>query len=378
MKKILVSAALMATCALYTSAAVAQPTVTLSGLIDAGYQSHNYKGQKVDGVAHNGSATSTIQLAGSEDLGGGLRASFKLNSDFDITRSQSNTGSTVPTAGSWLNGEQRIGLSGGFGAVDVGVINNLALTAGGTGSNFGTGIGSGFRGLYNTDVLAANGTAGNNGASVVRFDNTLRYTSPVFSGVRLHVSQIGKNTNSSATNFNTTQFNYDFAGVQEAAVTYSQGPLNVALATQKQKGKDLNQSTANPRALVDSTLNTLGANYTVGAVKVFGLYQTSKVDDATYGVDRRLTQVGADYAMGAVTLKAAYGVLKNNKITSGDNTSELLGLGADYAMSKRTSLYARYEKITDGANAVANPSTLAAVAGETSRIRTAVGIRHTF
>lgn len=378
MKKILVSAALLATCALYNTAAYAQPTVTISGLIDAGYHSHNFKGQKVDGVAHNGSSTSTIQLAGSEDLGGGLRASFKLNSDFDITRSQSNTGSTVPTAGSWLNGEQRVGLSGRLGAVDVGVINNLALTAGGTGSNFGTGIGSGFRALYNTDVLAANGTAGNNGASVVRFDNTLRYTSPVFNGVRLHVSRVGKNTNSSATNFNTTQFNYDFAGVQETAVTYSKGPLNVAFANQKQQGKDLSQSTANARALVDSTLNTLGANYTMGAVRVFGLYQTSKVDDATFGVDRRLTQAGADYAMGAVTLKAAYGVLKNNKITSGDNTSELLGLGADYAMSKRTALYARYERINDGANAVANPSTLAAVAGETSRIRTAVGIRHTF
>ncbi len=369
---------LIALAALAATASFAQSSVTLSGNIDAGYQSIDYKGVKVNGVANNGSSTSTIQLSGSEDLGGGLKANFKLNSDFDVTRNQSNTGSTVPTAGSWLNSEQKIGLSGGFGAVDFGVINSLALTAGGTGNNFGTAIGSGYRALYNTDVIGANGTAGNNGTSPARFDNTLRYASPVFNGFQLHLSTVTKNTKAGSNNFSTTQFNYDFAGVDEAAVTYANGPLNVAIATQKQKGKDLTQATANARALVDATLNTLAANYAIGNFKVFGLYQTSKVDDATYGVDRKLTQAGVDYVMGAVTLKAAYATLKNSKITSGDNTSDLLGLGADYALSKRTTAYVRYEKIDDGANAVANPTQLTAVTGDNTRTRTAIGVRHSF
>lgn len=361
--------------ALSVTAAFAQSSVTLSGIVDAGYQSNDYKGKRVSGISHNGSATSTIQLAGTEDLGQGLKASFKLNSDFNPTSNHANA-STADTTGTWLNSEMRLGLSGGFGAVDFGVINNLALVTGGIGNPFGTAIGSGFRALYNTDVigiLGASGTAG----SVVRFDHTLRYTTPSFNGLTASLSHVNKNNKASSGTFNTTFGNYDRPGVLEVGLRYSAGPLNAMFSQQKQKGQDLNN--ANPDVLVDATLNTLGANYNFGPVTAFGLYQTSKAQTTTETtLDSSYYALGAKYTMGAVDLMAQYGSLKNDLTTFGDKRSHLFGLGADYKVSKRTALYVRYESLRDKNDYVDNPSNLAAVTGETTRTRTAVGVRHTF
>jgi len=164
MKKTLVAIASLA-----AVSAFAQSSVSITGNIDAGFQANTYKGVNVSGIANNGASTSTIQLNGVEDLGGGLRATFKLNSDFNPTAGQGNAGyggvatgqsagitSTTGVAGSsgsWLNSEMKFGLAGGFGEIYTGVVNNLTLDAGGTGNPFGTAIGSGFRALYNTDVI---------------------------------------------------------------------------------------------------------------------------------------------------------------------------------------------------------------------------------
>lgn len=374
--------------ALIATAAFAQSSVTLSGIVDAGYQSNDYKGKRVSGISHNGSATSTIQLSGTEDLGQGLKASFKLNSDFNPTSNQANAGyggvasttttnSVAGSSGSWLNGEMRLGLSGGFGAVDFGVINNLAMTAGGIGNPFGTAIGSGFRALYNTDVIGILGTSGTAG-SVVRFDHTLRYTSPSFSGLTALVSHVSKNDKASSGNFSTTFGNYDRPGVLEVGLRYSAGPLNAMFSQQKQKGQDLNSTNAD--VLVNSTLNTLGANYNFGSMTAFGLYQTSKARTATETtLDSSYYALGARYTMGAIGLMAQFGSLKNDLTTSGDKRSRLLGLGADYNVSKRTALYVRHESLRDKNDYVDNPSNLRdPLPVETTRNRTAVGVRHTF
>ena len=71
--------------------------MTLSGNIDAGYQAINLKGGKSAGITNNGSSTSTIQISGTEDLGGGLKANFKLNSDFNPTTPTATAVAQQPT-----------------------------------------------------------------------------------------------------------------------------------------------------------------------------------------------------------------------------------------------------------------------------------------
>ncbi len=71
MKKTLVAIA-----ALAATGAFAQSSVTIDGVVDAGYQSVNYKGNTVNGIAGNGSSTSQLNFRGTQDLGGGAKASF--------------------------------------------------------------------------------------------------------------------------------------------------------------------------------------------------------------------------------------------------------------------------------------------------------------
>ncbi len=350
-------------------------SVTLSGNIDAGYQAINYKGGKSGGITNNGSSTSTIQLSGTEDLGGGLKANFKLNSDINPTTTQGNTGSTVPTAGSWLNSEQRVGLSGGFGAIDMGVINNGSLTAAGTGTPFGTAVGSGFRSIYTTDSLS--GAA----ASPVRFDNSVRYTSPLFNGFGVQYYAVKKNTNATATTFGTTFGSYDTTGISELTLTYNNGPLNAVLAYQEQNAVGTNATLA-----AKGKLTTLGANYTIGAVTAYGMYQTAKADsvNADGALDRTSTFLGAKYVTGAHAFMAQYGQAKldaSNLAAAAaqveGKTSKVTGIGYDYSLSKRTTAYVRAESIKDDAGMVAPRATID-VTGNTKISRTAIGVRHTF
>jgi predicted porin len=380
MKKTLVALA-----ALASVSAFAQSSVSLTGLVDAGYQAVDYKGDKNAGIANNGRSTSTIQISGTEDLGNGLKANFKFNSDFDPTRGQSNTSGTTASATTWLNSEKFVGLSGGFGEVKVGQVNNLSLGSFGTGANFGTAVGSGFRNVTFTDVLGVVGSAAAAGdgivatanASSVRFDKSVQYVTPSFAGFTAAVNYVKKNTGAASTDFSTTQHNYNVAGVSEAQVAYTNGPLNVSFTNQK-------QNTIGTGATVENktTLNTLGANYTVGAFKLFALNQTAKAkeDGTDIHFNTSYTSFGVNYTTGATTLLAQTGSLKNKLAAAGDaNKTKLLGLGADYALSKRTTAYLRYERLNDDGGNLILPSNLDAAGTDAGTItRTAIGIVHTF
>ena len=353
--------------------------MTLSGNIDAGYQAINLKGGKSAGITNNGSSTSTIQISGTEDLGGGLKANFKLNSDFNPTTTNGNSGGAAAhtaSTGSWLNSEQRVGLSGGFGAIDFGVINNGSLAAAGTGTPFGTAVGSGFRSVYSTDSLSVVSS------SVVRHDNSVRYQSPNINGFTGEYYFSKKNSNAIADTFSTTFGSYDTLGISEITLKYSNGPLNVAFANQTQDGSGTNVATN-----TKGTLNTLGVNYTMGALTAYGMYQTAKDNAAVAAnkLDRTTSIVGAKFVTGAHSFMVQTGSAKLDSSGATSTAtyavegqkSTLTGVGYDYALSKRTNLYVRAESINDKAGLVAARANID-VAGQTKITKTALGVKHTF
>lgn len=388
MKKTLVALA-----ALAATSAFAQSSVTLSGLVDAGYQSINFKGQSQNGIANNGRSTSTIQISGEEVIDGGYKASFKLNSDFDPTRGQANAGTNgtagTSTASTWLNSEKFVALSGGFGELRAGVVNNKSLETFGIGANFGTAFGSGFRYVVSTDVLGVlgtgtitNGTVSTANASAVRHDKSFSYTTPVIAGLSATAYAVKKNTNANVDTFSSTQHNYNLAGMKEYQIKYSNGPLNVAYVTQAQD----NTGVAAVAKQYTTKLNTLGANFTAGPIKVYAMNQAASADSVNTGLNVYKTSyrsVGVDFTMGATTLKAQMGRLKNLKQVDGtDDSTKLAAVGADYAFGKRTTLYARYERMTDaGSNLNGSyPSNLGYNKTNTDGniTRSAIGVVHTF
>jgi predicted porin len=326
-----------------------------------------------------------------QDLGGGLKADFRLESDINPVSKQANTGvasalttgsgsgatatnaSNNSVASTWGNGEARVGINGGFGRVDLGAVNFNGITTTGTGMPFGTAIGSGYGAMYRVDVA---GTA-------IRDENAVKYTSPAFSGLTATLYKSNKQTKAKdatssttgiitqQTTFSGTFGAYDKLGSQEVGLNYANGPLAASYSTLTQDSVGVGTGTT------ESKVNTLGANYAVNnAAKVFFLNQTVKTTTGTVATDTTSNAFSATYTMGNTVLMASTGSLKQDGGTNAGKKSTITGLGADYNLSKTTALYARYESIKDEAKMITAASTIDGT--DTKRTRTALGLRVTF
>jgi len=374
MKKSLVALATLA-----ATSAFAQ--FSIDGNMDVAYGRVNYKGNTVTGIINNGANTSQINFRGTENLGGGLKASFRVETDWNTVSNNGNTGTknadgTVAAGSTFGNGEIRAGIAGGFGAIDAGAVNNAQLTAFLTGQPFGTAIGSAFRGVYVNDAASAVN------ASVVRFDNSVRYTTPAMSGFSATVLQVVKNSKASSSNFSTTFGGYDYKGVSEYSLNYNQGPINATYAVTKQDANGISASayTANSGSGIaantvtadtsgTSTLKTLGGNYTLGALTLYALNQNATNSANT--LDRSVTTFSAKYAMGANDFMVQTGSAKND-LTG--KKSNVLGAGYTYNLSKLSNIYVRYESIKDDAGIIPAASTIDGTSS-TTRTRTAIGYK---
>ena len=364
---------LIALAALAATASFAQSTVQIDGIADAGFQSINYKGNTVNGIAGNGSSTSQLNFRGSEDLGGGLKAEFRVETDWNMVSNYANTGTASGTnftstansinssAGTFGNGEIRVGLAGGFGRVDLGAVNYNTLGTFLLGQPFGTAIGSGFRGVFVNDAQTV---------SSVRAENAIKYTTPTFSGFNATLYKSNKQTKAGTgiatdTNFSTTLGAYDQQGAEEIGLNYANGPIAASFSSLKNDFSGVGTGTAT------QTVNTAAGKYTFNnGLAISLLNQSNKKDDNS--LNNKTFTISGTYTMGAVVLMAQFGELKNIS----DVKTKMWALGADYNLSKRTAVYARYESIDDQAHVIATAATIDG--SETKRTRTAIGLRHAF
>ena len=387
-----------------TAATGAFAQVAITGNIDLGIAAVNAQSatSNLSGLASNNVSTSSYAFSGSEDLGGGLRAGFKLETTI-AANNASTLDSAIPTgytaqgsfwSGSPFNAEQFISLSGGFGTVRAGVPNAAMFRAQGVSQPFGTALGSGYSGTFSrlgynqayaiSDFLGTPSGAGST-LRVTRMQNTIQYESPVMNGLSVMAEYAAQNDNATSTTAFATN-SPEFMGL---LVNYSTGNLNLAAAYNTVKvgtndiaaGVTISTTTvALTTALLAAGENIaysfLGGNYKMGANTFYAGATYVKASNATE--DTTSWNLAYKYALNAnVDLMAnwlsSYSALpttaKDDSINRLVNTNrKLLGFGADYRLSKRTSLYARYENVDANTD---NAST-----GET--IRTAFGVRHQF
>jgi predicted porin len=391
MKKTLVAIA-----ALAAFGAQAQSSVTISGVLDAGYRSVTAPlSGDTKGAFQNGTATSAIFFRGTEDLGSGLSASFQYEINPDFVGGAGFSGNALEGTGAatdasykvrtsnGANGNNFIGLtSASLGGVKVGRLNTSTLAAWGTGSVFGTALGSGYS--SNGNILTGYSSSVANFAqpAPTRLNNAVEYTSPTISGFTARVLYTPQVNNLAASGGEnnatvTTMPGTNRQGVTDIGLAYNQGPLNVQFAQQttKQGANAMNSLVTVGVANEASTthkLTTLAANYTVGAVKVLGAVWTEKHDRATAAddVDAKGTMIGAQYTIGKIDLKVSQGKRDSRVATNVDK--KVTGIGADYNFSKRTAAWVRMENRDADTNVTADTS----AAGVTKT--TAVGIRHNF
>ena len=379
---------MFALAALAATGAFAQSSVSIDGIFDAGVQQINYKGNTVSGANGNGSSTSQLNFRGSEDLGGGLKAEFRVETDWSTMSNYANQGIAASTnatsaansingsAGTFGNGEIRGGLVGGFGRIDAGAVNYNTLSTYVTGQPFGTAIGSGFRTFYINDAQ---------GTSSVRAENAIKYVSPDVAGFKASLYYSAKQT--MATNGTASSVTglipqanafgglgaYDQVGTQEVGLNYANGPLAASFSSLKQDfvGISAPGSSLAAAGSTTRTVNTGAGAYTMGAAKLMGLYQTNKSN--TSSINNTAYSLSGTYTMGAIVLMAQVGQLKND---FNNTKTNLTGVGADYNLSKMTAIYFRAESIDDKAGAVQAAVTPAQIKGTgTTFARTAVGVR---
>ncbi|MBW0448274.1 porin [bacterium M00.F.Ca.ET.228.01.1.1] len=115
MKKNLPALLVLTSAGMLCSSAHAQSSVTLYGIIDVGlnYQS-NASGGRLFAMTSGVNQGSRFGLAGSEDLGSGLKAIFRLENGFDVTNGKLGQGGLL------FGRQAYVGLSGRYGTLTFG------------------------------------------------------------------------------------------------------------------------------------------------------------------------------------------------------------------------------------------------------------------
>lgn len=290
MKKTLLALAVLSA---FAGAASAQSSVTLSGGIDAAIQRQNGDWNMSTG----NSGRTNFTLSGREDLGGGMYAFFSLNHRFSQNTGSINTAG--PTGIFWR--QTWVGLGGGFGDLRLGRMLPVLQEYNGGFDPFGTEtIGSTHTGGLNA------GIAGN-----ARINNAIYYRSPNMGGLQVHAN-IAAGDQNVLTGTTLTSGSERPVGL---GAIYAAGPLRVALAYD--------------RNALDQKTKGVYAGYDFGAFNLMGQWENGDISATT---DVTVWSIGARVPFGAATLKAGY---RNNS----DLEQKKVGLGLDYALSKRTIVY---------------------------------------
>ena len=324
MKKSLVALAVLAA----SGAAMAQSSVTLFGIVDAGVTYAKTSGGESNyGVSNSGNATSRLGLRGTEDLGGASGPGFEFKR------------------------RSTLSLMGNFGEVRLG----RELTA-----------------AYNTvssyDVFGQVGIGQNHSfgkiGDPIRTSNMVSYYTPALSGFKLGVNYgFGEQAGDSS--------GKRYMGV---AAGYENGPLSVGLGLEQQN---------DPSAAFDKEQSLgLGASYNFGVVKLAGLVRQQRNTPVGGGDKWKMNSasLGVTAPVGAAgEVRAAYNYYD---VKSVDGKAHQLSLGYVHNLSKRTALYGTYAFLKNEKNESVSLSTggLAidpARAGKNQNAVT-VGIRHAF
>lgn len=420
---------LIALAALAATASFAQSSVSIIGNLDAGVKATSAPTTTLGTaftpapnasntvVAGSNSSTSGIKFLGSEDLGGGMKANFLLEINQNMVQSSvADTSGTFAGTynGTPFNGEQYVGLSGAFGDVKLGAPNagffGAAMMASPLGTAMGSGYGSG--GIARLGTVAPGVVSGVNSgtARIVRHERSIAYTTPSFGGFNAQIDYAAKNDNNAIAAPTAAVASTNTDGFASITLKYGKGPLNVAYSyAQSSFGANTfqtlgtgpstgtNQSTATNAFDGAYNYNILAGNYNFGAATVYAGYTRTLSTGNVAPEDSSSWNIAGKYTMGSIDLLANYLVRTSNlnpataygfnaaTTTTGvatgvtgalANNAKVIGLGADYNLSKRTALYTRYE-LAD-VNTDSKFATASATVGGSITNAFAVGIRHTF
>ena len=274
-----------------------------------------------DGNVNVSSNSSNIYFKGAEDLGGGLKAIWQIQTYFSAGRTGNTDKSFGANADGVSSGNTYVGLQGGWGMVLAGKHETPYKLVGRKYDFFGNQIGDS-RNIINFAGMD------------VRPNNVIAYGTPNISGFNALVAYVSNLGSGPATDMSVDAWSVN-AG-------YDNGPLSIGLAYQQ-----TNNSEADP-LLEDQSAWRVGASYKFGDFKVAALYQQDQDILGLSDFDYDAWGLGAAYKTGAFTIKGQYYNGEVDVTGVDDGEADMWALGVDYALSKRTTLYAAYTGMDNG------------------------------
>ncbi len=348
MKKSLIALAVMAA----AGAASAQSSVTLFGIVDATLQwTKGAPGDVRFRVTNSGYNSSRLGFRGTEDLGGGMSASFWLEGAIF------NDDGTAASAGGGLNFQRRstVSLAGGWGELRIGrdytpTFWNLTVF-----DPFGT------NGSGTTVTLQPGAT----GPATVRASNSIGYFAPANLGG--FYGQVMYGENEVPNNLGPL---VDAGRYMGGRVGYASGPFNVAFALGRTDVADV-------AGADDIVAMNLAGSWDFGMAKVMGQFTNDRNVGGVDTNDGRGYLIGALVPVGAGEIRASYSQYRFDT-PAGDPRVKKLALGYVHNLSKRTALYATVAHLKNSGGAAQVVNSAAAAAVNDSSTGLDLGIRHSF
>lgn len=331
---------------LATTSVMAQSNVSIYGRVNVSIERQKSEATIPDGEGFTTvsqtiwamqNASSRIGFKGTEDLGGGLKASFLLEHGFNVD--------TGAASGTFWGRESWVALEGGFGRVRLG---NMGPTA----AYFAT---ADYISMHNHDTgTSADAFYFYQGAAT----NMIAWNQsfgPFSAEVQYSLKAIG-----------TTESKDP--GAEDTFVlvgNYDQGPLHVGVAYVD--GVDNSP-------LGGATGKQFGVRglYEMGAITLGAYFINDKVEDGTGNTAKRNSyRLAAMYTMGVNEFHANFGVAGKVKFNNGlgeIDSAKQFTLAYNHNLSKRTKVYAFYTALSGDGRELYS----------TLKNSLAVGVRHNF
>lgn len=357
LKPTLVSLAALAT----ATAALAQSSVTLFGVLDTSVAHIRTPGTSITGLSSGGQSSSRFGVRGVEELGGGLTAGFWLESGIGVDTGAGNGN------GDGLSFDRRSTaslMSRTLGELRIGRDKTPAYLNIETFDPFND-IGVGGYGGSNLIGSATTALGTPEGSNPKRASNGLNYLLPDTLGG--FYGQVHYAFGEQASNVPNDSLR-DAAGLR---LGYKRGPLNAGIGYGEIRG-------GTTAAGVDYRSSNVGVAYDFDFVKPMVLFATER------GNGRRvdLLGVGVTVPFGKGELRASFSSFRRKDIDDADSTKLALGYG--YDLSKRTQIYGTVARVRNDGNATrglaVSSSSLASpgIAAGANVTGFELGVRHSF
>ncbi|MFT3718503.1 porin [Pseudorhodoferax sp.] len=333
------AASLLAAC--LGQAAFAQSSVTIFGTVDLGMTHLRNAGGSVTGLTHSNANISRFGFRGTEDLGGGLAASFWLEAGYspDTGAGPGPSG----TNGLSFNRRATVALSGRLGELRLGRDDSAT-----------------FLNTLIFDPFLTNGVGGTNAfvmnGAPIQISNAISYLTPAGLGGFYAQLQHARDE----------ELNSRVGRYSGARLGWRQGAVHVSAAIGDLQGATTAQ---------DVRIRNAAASYDFGVAQPMLLWASEKRG----GVELRALQLGVKVPVGVGEVRAQF----SRYDTSGSDADwRKFAVGYGHNLSKRTQLYATYARLwnSDGSQRAIAPQGLTAPTNTLGGNATGyeLGIRHFF